>query len=275
MGLILTLLGVGATPAAADTAADEVRLLQLHNWERASRGLAPLSLDPAATVVARSWAAELARSGHLRHNPDLVAAVDATVTRDWTRLGENVGSSGTVDQVHVAYMNSPGHRANILGAYNRAGVGAVRGSDGRLWTTVVFVNGPALAPYSGPTLRCAPPADGPTATHHSIARLYRAFFLRDADQGGLDHWVPKYRTGELCLSDIADSFAGSPEFESTYGPLGIPEFVRLVYVNVMHREPDPAGYTYWANRLAGGLGRGGMMIGFSESPEFRAQTGLS
>jgi len=274
IGVVALILGFGATPATADTLSDEARLLQLHNSERTSHGLAPLSIDPAATGVARAWAEELARSGNLRHNPNLVAAVDAHVTRDWTRLGENVGYSGTVDQVHTAYMNSPGHRANILGEFNRAGVGAARGADGRLWTTVVFVNGPALAPYAGLTLRCAPPTGDDTATHNAVSRLYRAYFLRDADQSGLDHWVPKYRSGELCLSDIADHFAVSPEFRSRYGSVDIPGFVRLVYVNVLGREPDPTGYTHWANQLAGGLPRGAMMTGFSESPEFRAVSNL-
>lgn len=277
VGVAAFSLVAAAVPAGAGTVEDEARLIQLHNQERTSRGMPALAYDAAATAVARSWAQELARSADLRHNPSLAAAVDAYVTTRWTRIGENVGYSQTVDAVHTAYMNSAGHRANILGDYNRAGVGAARGADGRLWTTVVFIKGPALAASAAPApaLRCPPPGGGSTATSNSIARLYRAYFLRDADKSGQDYWLEKYRSGELCLEDISGSFAGSPEFRSRYGSLDIPRFVRLVYLNVLEREPDPSGYTYWANRLSSGTSRGSMMIGFSESPEFRSRTGLA
>ena len=48
----------------------------------------------------------------------------------------------------------------------------------------------------------------------------------------------------------------------------------IVYQNVLHREPDPDGFAYWLAGLdSGKFGRGQMMIGFSESPEYVAQTG--
>ena len=119
-------------------------------------------------------------------------------------------------------------------------------------------------------------AEGDEATRNAVARLYRAFFLRQPDQGGLDYWVTKYRSHELCLSEIAEYFAASEEFVAAYGSLDIPNFVRRVYLNVLGREPDPDGYNHWAVRLTyGGLRRGEMMAFFSESPEFRARTGLS
>jgi len=133
---------------------------------------------------------------------------------------------------------------------------------------------PPSQPTPAPT-RCEPPTGGETATNNSVARLYRAYFLRDADQEGLNYWVPKYRSGELCLTDISDYFAQSAEFVGTYGTLDNPQFVRLVYVNVLGREPDPDGYNYWAQQLTyGGMRRGTMMVGFSESPEFRSRSGL-
>lgn len=134
-----------ASPAAAGTVEDENRLYELQNQARAQNGKAALAYDPAAVGVARGWAQELARSGSLRHNPNLAHEVTTYVTPDWTRIGENVGYASGPDQVFNAYMNSSGHRANILGDYNRVGVGAARDASGRLWTAVVFVKGPALA----------------------------------------------------------------------------------------------------------------------------------
>jgi hypothetical protein len=109
----------------------------------------------------------------------------------------------------------------------------------------------------------------------SVRRLYRAYFLREPDAGGRDYWSARWRSGELCLPDISEYFASSSEFVARYGALGIPDFVRRVYLNVLDREPDPDGYEHWAGRLTyGGLRRGEMMVAFAQSPEFRARTGI-
>ena len=64
-------------------------------------------------------------------------SLGSLVTR-WKTLGENVGYAGSVKKVHRAFMNSAGHRANILrSAYRHIGVGVVK-KGGRIWATVVF-----------------------------------------------------------------------------------------------------------------------------------------
>lgn len=39
------------------------------------------------------------------------------------------------------------------------------------------------------------------------------------------------------------------------------------YLNVLDREPDPAGYAYWLDRMAGGLSSAEVLASFSESAE--------
>lgn len=103
----------------------------------------------------------------------------------------------------------------------------------------------------------------------SVIRLYAANFLRQPDLGGISFWVNKVATG-LSLVAVADAFAASPEFLSMYGQLSSEAFVDLVYRNVLNRQPDEGGRAYWAGRLKfGGLGRGAMMIGFSDSEEYK------
>jgi uncharacterized protein YkwD len=317
-------LALGASPAAADDVADEARLFQLTNESRLANGRGPLTYDPAASGVARSWAAELARSGSLRHNPNLVGQVDAYVTTQWSSLGENVGYAGSIDQVQAAYMNSTGHRNNILGNYNRVGVGSVRASNGYIWTAVVFILGPAL-PWTAPPAPPVPastfapfPSAGAFAWQQytdflgrtpdaaglnywanllntgqvtpvglvdqfiksaefgqavePVSRLYLAFFGRDPDFGGLIFWANQLRSG-FPLQGVADSFASSPEFRSMYGSLSNPAFVDRVYRNVLGRGADAGGLNYWVGQLnAGALNRGGIMVNFSESPEYRNAT---
>ncbi len=100
-----------------------------------------------------------------------------------------------------------------------------------------------------------------------IWRLYQAYFLRNAEQEGLNYWLDLYWTG-TSLPVISDYMAASPEFERRYGALADAEFVDRIYLNVLGRPAEAAGKTYWVGQLAAGLTRGEMMIGFSDSPEF-------
>jgi hypothetical protein len=106
----------------------------------------------------------------------------------------------------------------------------------------------------------------------SIDRLYLAYFLRHADPPGRAWWVSLHAAGRP-LSAISLEFARSREFEARYGFLGDTRFVELLYRNVLEREADADGLTYWVGKLHEGRTRGWVMTGFSESAEFVARTG--
>lgn len=105
----------------------------------------------------------------------------------------------------------------------------------------------------------------------SLSRLYRAYFGRYPDEAGLRYWLDLMQAG-VSLEAISSEFAASAEFRLTYGALGDDGFVDLVYGNVLGRSPDSSGRSYWRGLLDGGLSRGGLMIGFSESQEYRLTT---
>ena len=114
---------------------------------------------------------------------------------------------------------------------------------------------------------------GPQSTQEAeVYRLYVSFFLRHPDQAGSDYWVGQRNAG-ASLIDIAAAFAASTEFQSTYGSLDDADFVKLVYHNVLGRDPDLDGSNYWQWFLSTGASRGSMMTGFSESTEFIVTTG--
>jgi Domain of unknown function (DUF4214) len=102
-----------------------------------------------------------------------------------------------------------------------------------------------------------------------IARLYFAYFDRIPDRPGLEAWIAQYKGG-MSLATISGFFAASPEFQARYGALTNQAFVTLVYRNVLGRDPDAPGLAHWTNHLnAGTMTRGEVMLGFSESPEYR------
>lgn len=108
----------------------------------------------------------------------------------------------------------------------------------------------------------------------TVYRLYRAYFLREPDAGGFTYWLTQHRWG-YPLDAISEDFARSTEFVGMYGSLTDQQFVDRVYVNVLGREPDQGGYDYWLRQMAAGLRRGGLMLAFSDSEEFRQKTATS
>jgi hypothetical protein len=104
-----------------------------------------------------------------------------------------------------------------------------------------------------------------------VTRLYLAYFERTPDTAGLLYWVGRYESG-WTLSSISSTFAASSEFERTYGALDDTQFVDLVYRNVLDRDPDRGGESFWVGQLAAGRTRGWLMTQFSESAEHLADT---
>ena len=135
IGLVLP--GGTVRASAQNPQYDEWDFLNLINRERRTHGLRPLAMISGARDVARSWSGVMASRNSLAHNPDYANQL-ASRYPNYRRLAENVGVGGGVPSLHTAFMNSAGHRANVLGDFSYAGVG-VTWSGTRLWVTVNFV----------------------------------------------------------------------------------------------------------------------------------------
>jgi hypothetical protein len=131
----LATVTVAGQAAAGAGSSDAASILALTNSSRTANGLAPLAVDGEAAGVAQAWAEHLAASQALAHN----GVLGASLSSDWTALGENVGVGSDVEQLHAAFMASSAHRANVLGGYDHVGVGTARDGSGQLWVAVVFV----------------------------------------------------------------------------------------------------------------------------------------
>lgn len=100
-------------------------------------------------------------------------------------------------------------------------------------------------------------------------RLYKAAFDRQPDIGGLGYQMNDLDMG-VSLHQVASNFIASPEFQQTYGAVSDAQFVALLYANVLDRAPDASGLQYHLDRLAHGAVRADILMGFSESPENKA-----
>lgn len=110
-----------------------------------------------------------------------------------------------------------------------------------------------------------------TTNGRSILRLYEATLDRPPDAAGFRSWVAALDGGQS-LTSIASGFVNSVEFQNVYGSLNNTQFVTLLYNNVLDRSPDIAGLNNWVSALSAGMSRAEVVVGFSESQEFKNST---
>lgn len=118
----------------------ENQVLQLVNQERSKQGLQPLILNWEVSRVAKIKSQDMRDKGYFSHNSPTYGS-PFTMMRNfgisYKSAGENIaGGQRTSQEVMNAWMNSSGHRANILSSsYTELGVGYVTGgSYGTYWT---------------------------------------------------------------------------------------------------------------------------------------------
>jgi uncharacterized protein YkwD len=160
LGLTLALgLGGALAPAAPAAASEADTIHALVNEARWSNGLAGLVRNSALDQVAAAWAAEMAAAGTMSHNP----SVGGQIPGGWISWGENVANghpNGAV--MHAAWMDSPGHRANVLGDFTDLGV-AFLAAGGTTWGVEVFATYPGSGGAPPPAPAPADPPDDPAA----------------------------------------------------------------------------------------------------------------
>lgn len=133
MGTLIVVPQVGVLAAPVDDAT----MLELINGARAEAGLDPLVVAQELLAPAEAQTDAQIAAGTIFHSSDL-----GSVTTGWQALGENVGVGPSMPILHDAFMNSAGHRANILGDYNQIGISAKQAESGQFYITVMFMKKP-------------------------------------------------------------------------------------------------------------------------------------
>jgi uncharacterized protein YkwD len=130
--------GPGGPPDATTSA-----IFNATNASRAAVGVGGVSWNPQLWCLASEWSAEMGRTGSMHHR-DLNATIRQPAFSGYRTLGENVlfgPASMSGADMHAAWMNSPGHRANILsGAFTSFAVATnyPQGPGGQVWATENF-----------------------------------------------------------------------------------------------------------------------------------------
>ena len=188
---ILLAVALPSSPIASASSSDESRLASLVNAERASRGLHSLSVASDLMSIAHRHSVEMANKRSIYHDSALTSEV-----RGWRAIGENVGRGPTAKSVHDAFMGSSSHRSHILSSrYKQIGTGAVKGSDGLLYVTEVFVD--------RGTVRVSRSVSRPRRVYHPVHIHRRAKARPHAPKAIVVSLVPPDRAVGMLLQLVA------------------------------------------------------------------------
>ena len=123
----------------------EQKVVELVNVERQKAGLSTLKMDSAISNVARAKSKDMAVNNYFAHQSPTYGSAGDMLRQfgiSWSAWGENIASGQRTPEIVVnAWMNSPGHRANILSNnFSKIGVGYVTNSNGTPYWTQIFTN---------------------------------------------------------------------------------------------------------------------------------------
>ena len=131
------------SPIELDTRATSVaeEVLNIVNQERRRAGLSPLRLHSQLTAAAQDHSNDMARHNFMSHTGSDGSSFGDRLRRhgyNFRTGAENVAAGqSSVQDVMKSWMNSPGHRNNILGPnYRDIGIAAARGN--KLYWTQTF-----------------------------------------------------------------------------------------------------------------------------------------
>ena len=117
------------TTTTSQMNSDELEVFNLINKQRTDKGLSALKNDAEVQRIARIKAQDMVNNGYFSHqSPTYGSPFDMLKSFgiSYKSAGENIAANSSNSGAVTAWMNSSGHRANILnGSYNFTGVGVV------------------------------------------------------------------------------------------------------------------------------------------------------
>lgn len=140
-------LNLDVTPDQNQLSLDEdseAKMLNLVNAERAKLGLSTLIVEGALTNIARSHSRDMFERRYFSHYSPEGYDVGYRARAEGIRyalIGENLAYAPDVEMAHTGFMNSEGHRKNILdSSWSRIGIGVMDGDVYGKMFTQVFAN---------------------------------------------------------------------------------------------------------------------------------------
>lgn len=131
-------------PTQSDVKSFETEVIRLVNVQRANRGLQTLTQNWELSRVARYKSQDMLNKNYFSHTSPTYGSPFTMMENFgiyFSSAGENIAmGQRTPAEVMNAWMNSPGHRANILSpTYTQIGVGLAKNQNGSPYWTQEFI----------------------------------------------------------------------------------------------------------------------------------------
>jgi hypothetical protein len=106
-----------------------------------------------------------------------------------------------------------------------------------------------------------------------VATMYANVLLRAADTGGFNFWVGQLDSGQMTRAQVALAFLDSVEFQNLSVSQNRVD-ISLLYFDMLRRDPDAGGFSYWIGILNSGVPLASVIDGFLNSAEYQARIGM-
>ena len=125
----------------ASLSSDEKEVFDLINKQRTNNGLSALKIDSEALHVARIKAQDMVDNNYFSHNSPVYGSPFEMLNSfkvSYKSAGENIAGNSSNSAAVNAWMNSSGHKANILNSsFNYTGIGVVKSSKyGKIYVQI-------------------------------------------------------------------------------------------------------------------------------------------
>ena len=123
--------------------AQEQKMVNLLNQDRARNGLSALPLDSELSAIARAKSCEMMEKGYFDHESPTWGRAPSMLTAfgyAYNGVGENIAHHATVEKAEAAFLSSSPHRINMMGSqWKKVGIGVCTDQNGYVYVTELFV----------------------------------------------------------------------------------------------------------------------------------------
>lgn len=130
MAQVLEVQDGSGSSNTASLSSDEKEVFDLINKQRTNNGLSSLKVDTEALNVARIKAQDMVNNNYFSHNSPVYGSPFEMLNSfkvSYKSAGENIAGNSSNSAAVNAWMNSSGHKANILNnSFNYTGIGVVK-----------------------------------------------------------------------------------------------------------------------------------------------------
>lgn len=120
----------------------------------------------------------------------------------------------------------------------------------------------------GPAINKKPAGSYENTSNGFINLFYNRLLLRDPESNGLNAWLSRIADSSISGKDLVKEIIFGEECQKRIADYSDSEFIKFLYNAIFNRDPEELGYQAWVDRMASGMTKEEVVLGFTQSDEF-------